>query len=155
MSAITGDGAVGALGAASGVGSRERNSGGFGDVTSGEFMEIILSELSNQDPLAPNDSQALLEQISTIRSIESDTKLTDQLETLVDQNGFSQAAGLIGTTVSGRDERGGFAFGEVSSVLQTRDGASVVLNTGQRVPLGSISEILATPRPADDPGGDA
>ena len=155
MSAITGDGAVGALGAASGVGSRERNSGGFGDVTSGEFMEIILSELSNQDPLAPNDSQALLEQISTIRSIESDTKLTDQLETLVDQNGFSQAAGLIGTTVSGRDERGGFAFGEVSSVLQRREGVSLVLNTGQRVPLGSISEILATPRPADDPGGDA
>lgn len=144
MSVITGDGAVGALGAA----SRESGSDGFGEVTSEEFMEIILSELSNQDPLAPNDSQALLEQISTIRSIESDTRLTEQLETLVDQNGFSQAAGLIGSVVSGRDEQGAFAFGEVSSVVQTREGASVVLGSGQRVPLDAISEIFA-PSPGD------
>lgn len=50
---------------------------GFSEVTSDEFMSMILSELTNQDPLEPNDTENLLNQISTIRSIESDEAMLD------------------------------------------------------------------------------
>lgn len=52
----------------------------FSDMSSEDFIKIIFTELSNQDPFQPNDSAALLKQLDSIRSIESDVKLTDQLQ---------------------------------------------------------------------------
>ena len=57
---------------------------GFGALDSDEFTKLILTELGNQDPLEPNDTKALLEQLSIIRSIESDTKLNDTLKEMTD-----------------------------------------------------------------------
>ena len=42
-----------------------------GALGSEEFLKIILTELTSQDPLSPNDTSALLDQISTIRSIKT------------------------------------------------------------------------------------
>ena len=36
----------------------------FGELTSGDFLKIMLSEMSRQDPLKPNDSSALVEQMA-------------------------------------------------------------------------------------------
>lgn len=57
----------------------------FNELTSDEFLEVIFAELANQDPLAPNDTQALLEQISLIRSIESDQSLAGRLEGVTEE----------------------------------------------------------------------
>ena len=50
----------------------------FSEMTSEDFIKIMFTELTNQDPFQPNDSQALLEQINTIRSIEADIAMSDQ-----------------------------------------------------------------------------
>ena len=47
----------------------------FTELSSEEFIKIIFTELQNQDPFKPNDSSALLEQLNSIRSIESDIEL--------------------------------------------------------------------------------
>ena len=44
----------------------------FSELTSEEFVKIMFTELSNQDPLKPSDSSALLQQMSNLRSIQSD-----------------------------------------------------------------------------------
>src|SRR5437868_13353643 len=73
----------------------------FSKMTSQDFIKIIFTELSNQDPLQPNDSQALLNQLDSLRSIESNIKLTDQLNSLVAQNQFASAGNLMGKVVGG------------------------------------------------------
>ena len=55
----------------------------FNTLSSAEFLQIIFTELQNQDPLEPQDSQAMLNQLSSLRSIESDTKMVDSLQSLV------------------------------------------------------------------------
>ena len=70
----------------------------FGALGSEEFLKIILTELTSQDPLSPNDTSALLDQISTIRSIESDIALGDRLDAIVTENQLTSAAGMIGNT---------------------------------------------------------
>jgi len=57
----------------------------FATLTSGEFLKIIFTELQNQDPLAPNDTSAMLDQLATLRSIESDTQMVNSLQRMVDQ----------------------------------------------------------------------
>ncbi|MGB1124834.1 MAG: flagellar hook capping FlgD N-terminal domain-containing protein [Phycisphaeraceae bacterium] len=98
---------------------------GFANLSSGEFLQIILSELSNQDPLAPNDTAAILEQLSSIRNIETQTQLDDKLSDLVTQNSISTSANFIGKFVSGLDANNNNAQGIVES-LSVRDGKPVL-----------------------------
>ncbi|HIB68456.1 MAG TPA: hypothetical protein EYO33_26020, partial [Phycisphaerales bacterium] len=61
----------------------------FSALTSGEFLQIIFTELQNQDPLEPNDTSTMLDQLSTLRAIESDTQMVDSLSSLVNQTEFA------------------------------------------------------------------
>ncbi|TVS07825.1 MAG: hypothetical protein EA423_03125 [Phycisphaerales bacterium] len=118
---------------------------GLGALGSGEFLQIILSELSRQDPLAPSDTSALLDQIATVRSIQSDVDLSDRLGELVKQNELSAASGLIGGVVGGVSTNNERAVGIVLSVSRTKDGAVLNLDTGQRVNFKQVDEVVNRP----------
>ncbi len=114
----------------------------FNKLSSEDFVKIMISELSHQDPLAPNDSKAILEQISSIRSIESDLTLKSALESLVKQSQFSSAGGLIGQTVRGRLSDGALVEGEVHSISNGKEGPSVNLLGGWNVKMSDIVTIF-------------
>ena len=120
---------------------------GFSGLSSGDFTKIVLTELSKQDPLQPNDTNALLQQLSTIRSIQSDTDLTDSLKSLTKQNDFAAAATLIGKSVSGVTEQGSRVIGTVASVGRTKDTSLVRLASGEVLDFKNVDRIDA-PRPA-------
>ncbi|MEO0476041.1 MAG: flagellar hook capping FlgD N-terminal domain-containing protein [Planctomycetota bacterium] len=114
---------------------------GFADLSSGEFLEIILSELANQDPLAPNDTAAILEQLSSIRNIETQTQLDDRLNELVTQNSISTSANLIGKFVSGLDSNNDTAEGIVES-LSVREGEPILnLAGGGELSAERVTEV--------------
>src|SRR5438876_2303672 len=96
---------------------------GFSALTPEDFSKIIFTELSKQDPLQPNDTNALLQQISSVRAIQSDMDLTSKLSSLVNQNEFASAATLIGRTVSGVDENSDRVSGKDKSLSRTQDGS--------------------------------
>lgn len=98
---------------------------GFAELSSGEFLQIILSELSNQDPLAPNDTAAILEQLSSIRNIESQVQLDEKLSDLVTQNAISTSANMIGQFVRGLDGNNNVVEGIVES-LTVQEGEPVL-----------------------------
>ena len=114
---------------------------GFADLSSGEFLEIILSELANQDPLAPNDTAAILEQLSSIRNIETQTQLDDKLNELVTQNSISTSANMIGKFVSGLDANNNTAEGIVES-LSVREGEPILnLAGGGELAADRVTEV--------------
>ncbi len=115
---------------------------GFDSVSSQDFLAIILSELQNQDPLSPNDTQALLDQIGTIRQIESDLELSQSLKDIAARGEISSAGSLVGTFVAGRTDNGQEVVGYVDSVSITRDGLRLNLGTGFSVPLKNLDEIV-------------
>lgn len=114
----------------------------FGSLNSEQFVKIIFSELSNQDPLQPSDSKALLQELSTLRSIQSDMDLSSKLTSLVGQNEWTSASNLIGKSISGVSDSLERVQGTVKSVSRTADGAVLNLTTGVRVPVGSVDEVL-------------
>ena len=132
MSAITGD-----------LGARSPSAtNAFSAMSSEDFVEIMFTELTNQDPLQPNDTQALLSQIDTIRSIESDQAMTATLQQMVHQNEVTAASGLIGKFVTGLTDAGLRAASYVDSVSVTREGTILNLNSGVRIPLDNVDEII-------------
>lgn len=124
---------------ASGFGA---SGGGFSALSSEDFSKIIFTELSKQDPLQPNDTNALLEQISMIRSIQSDMDLSDRLVSLVDQNEFSAAATMMGRRVEGLNEINLRVSGLVRSVARTNQGPALTLDDGSRVLLSRVDQVL-------------
>ncbi|MCC6908938.1 MAG: hypothetical protein IT430_13425 [Phycisphaerales bacterium] len=125
--------------------SRTRNR--FEDLTSEDFMKIMFTELSNQDPLQPQDTQALLNQINTVRSIESNVQLMDQLTQLVSQNQFAMAGTLVGKTITGLDETFLPVQGRVKSAAVEGNQIVLTLATGERVPMDNIESISETEDP--------
>ncbi|MFK7883107.1 MAG: flagellar hook capping FlgD N-terminal domain-containing protein [Phycisphaerales bacterium] len=135
----------------------------FSDLTSAEFLQIIFTELANQDPFEPNDTQAMLDQLSSIRAIEADTQFSNQLSQLVRQNELAAASGLIGSLVSGITLDNRRVADLVVSVTQTDQGPVLNMFDGSRMFFSNIDEIVGPldddpdgPDPddgPDDPGG--
>lgn len=119
----------------------------FSELNSEEFIKIMFTELSNQDPMQPNDSKDLLEQLSSLRSIQSDMDLSNRLNALVTQNELSAASGLIGRQISGLDESFGRVEGIVASVSRTEAGAVLTLRSGSRVPMSMMDEVQEAQQP--------
>lgn len=125
-----------------GTGGVPSSSDAFGTLSSQEFLEVIFTELQAQDPLAPNDTGALLDQLGTIRAIESDIALASSIEELVRQNEVASASGLVGAFVTGYDQFGSAAAGFVDSVLVTDKGSLLSLSDGSVMALDSVTEII-------------
>lgn len=131
-----------AIGSAASVASSATpGSNGFAELSSGEFLQIILSELSNQDPLAPNDTAAILEQLSSIRNIESQTQLDSKLDALVTQNAISTSANMIGNYVRGLNDQNRSVEGLVES-LSVQDGEPILkLVGGEELASDRVTEV--------------
>lgn len=149
MSAISGFGSTNSF--------STTNSNAFSELTSGQFLQIIFTELANQDPFEPNDSQAMLEQLATIRSIEADTQLSSKLSSLVRQSEFAAATGLIGSLVSGVTLDNRRVADLVISVSMTQDGPVLNLFDGSRMFFSNVDEVvgpLNNPPPVNPPDDD-
>lgn len=131
---------IDALGASSTPGAGPVS--GFSAMTSEDFTKIIFTELSRQDPLEPSDSSQLLEQISMIRSIQSDIDLSDRMKAITTQNEFAAAAGLIGRRISGVSEAGERVEDLVVSVSRTKSGPVLSLVSGDRVAMSNVDQIV-------------
>ncbi len=114
----------------------------FSEMSSEDFLEIMFTELSNQDPFEPNDSAALLDQLDSIRSIEADVALQEQLESLVFQNQFAAGANLLGEAVIGLTAQFEPASGVVISVARENNEVLLELDTGQIVPFENIERTV-------------
>src|SRR5262245_35435151 len=120
---------------------------GFSAMTSEDFAKIIFTELSKQDPLQPNDTNALIQQISGIRSIQSNMDLSNKLQDLVGQNEFASSTGLIGKKISGVSIDSERVTGVVKSVARTMGGTLLTLETREKVYVSMLDQIEAAPRP--------
>lgn len=131
---------AGAINGASSSGAAAGESG-FAALRSEDFIKVMLSELTNQDPFEPQDSSALLEQMSSLRNIESQLALQTQLESLILQNQVSAAGGLIGKVVSGLDSLNNQVEGIVTSVRVQDDETLLELDNGRVLPMDRVAEI--------------
>ena len=119
----------------------------FAALTSGEFLKIIFTELQNQDPLAPSDTSAMLDQLSTLRTIESDTQMVKSLERMVAQSEMAASSQLIGSLVSGITLDNRRVSDLVISVSMTQDGPVLNMFDGSRMFFSNVDEIVG---PIDD-----
>ena len=123
-------------------------------MTGMDFLQLLISELSNQDPFEPMKNQELLNQISSIRQLEMNTQLNDTLQSLALQGNLGSAAGLIGNTITGLNTARYMVSGSVAGVM-VRDGEIVLeLADGDMVRLEDVTHVTAPPAEAGAPAAE-
>lgn len=132
------------LNATSAIGFNQRNEGSsrFNEMSSEDFIRVIFTELQNQDPLDPSDTSSLLEQLNSIRSIESDIQLTAKLEKLVTENQLASAGTMIGKFVGGLTDDAQRVAGYVVSVVRQSDEIYVELDNRYFVRVDNVETII-------------
>ncbi|MTI12489.1 flagellar hook assembly protein FlgD [Sansalvadorimonas verongulae] len=68
-----------------------------------DFMQMLLAEVNNQDPLEPKSSTDFVAQLAQITSVENLESLNDSISGMVSSMQYSQAmqaTGLVGKTVT-------------------------------------------------------
>ena len=132
---------AGAIGGAATAQATQPRNNSFGELSSEEFINILITELTQQDPFKPNDSGAILEQLSSLRNIESQVSLQEQLKAMVDQNAISSASGLIGQQVTGLNSSNQSVSGIVRSVVIENGAPILKLENGTRLEASRITDV--------------
>ena len=86
------------------------------DVDVNQFLQLMIAELTNQDPLNPMDNTQLVQQIGHLRQISSTDKLTTTLESVQTGQSLATAGGLIGKTINAVDDTGSNVEGKVDRI---------------------------------------
>lgn len=110
------------------------------------FLKLLVAQLKNQDPTDPIDATTQMSQLATFSGVEQAIKTNTHLESLIQETSLSQAASLIGKTITSAD---GETTGVVKSVAVKSDGLTATLENGDTVIIQSGINVSATPTTPD------
>lgn len=106
-----------------------------------DFMKILLTQLTYQDPLKPMDNQEFIAQVAQFTSLEQAQQLNSKLEQLVINQSALQSVGLIGRTVTAQSG-GASITGTVASISLSGDVPLISITTAAGVVTDiSLSQV--------------
>jgi flagellar basal-body rod modification protein FlgD len=86
------------------------------DLDINQFLQLMVSELTHQDPLNPMDNTQLVQQIGELRSIAASDQLTSTLQAVQTQQSLTTASSLIGKQVTALNADNENISGKITSV---------------------------------------
>jgi flagellar basal-body rod modification protein FlgD len=100
------------------------------------LLQIILTQLTYQDPLKPVDNTEFVSQLAQFSQLQQTQTLNDQITSLLSAQAATQATGLLGrtidmsgnggsTAVSGQVTAISFATGAPQLTIKTADGQTL------------------------------
>lgn len=113
------------------------------------FMQLLIAQLQNQDPMEPMKSSDYVAQLATFSQVAKTAEMNAQMASLLTAVKFQQAEGIIGKTITSADEQvSGLVTGskivgnDVVAVLD--DGREVTIGPGVQVSSGSTNGRIST-----------
>jgi flagellar basal-body rod modification protein FlgD len=100
------------------------------------FLQLLVAQLENQDPLNPTDPTSFMTEISQLTSVEAQT-------TLANEQQVTAADSMLGDVVTGLDASGKSVSGVVTGVLLSSTGSPqlTVGPDGTAVALTSVTKV--------------
>jgi flagellar basal-body rod modification protein FlgD len=119
------------------------------DLDINQFLQLMISELTNQDPLNPLDNTQLVQQLGHLREIAATTQLTDTLASLQVGQSLTTASSLLGKKVTALSTNNENIAGVVDRVSVEVDPIDQDKRT-YRVHIGNQSVDLKNVREVND-----
>jgi flagellar basal-body rod modification protein FlgD len=109
-----------------------------------DFLKILLTQLTTQDPMKPMDNKDFMAQIAQFTTLEQTQQLNDKTATLITNQAALQSVGLIGRTVD-FSTNGGSLTGVVAALSLAGNSPQLTIQTttGSTVNNVSLSQLTA------------
>jgi flagellar basal-body rod modification protein FlgD len=104
-----------------------------------DFLKILLTQLTYQDPLKPMDNQEFMAQMAQFTSLEQTQQLNEKLSTLINNQAALQSVGLIGRTVDITTSSGASVTGNVTALSLTGESPAMTVTTSTGATMSNIS----------------
>lgn len=114
------------------------------------FMQLLVTQLSNQDPLEPVKNEEFVAQLANFSSLEQLETLNENIlgmtalshsNALLSQ--LTQGSALIGKDVQWVEPQTGESFTGTVDSVKIKEGFAILNIDGQDIPLVHVTEILA------------
>ena len=115
------------------------------NLTSSDFVNMMIKQLQSQDPLNPTSSDQLMSQMSQIGQMQTSTQLQTTLSGLATQTQIGAASSLMGKQVTGIDGNNNNVSGVVQSLQVSSSGVTLQLDSGNALPLGNVTTVSPAP----------
>jgi len=113
-------------------------------INENQFLNMLMTELKNQNPMDPNssDPMSFVTELAQFTSVEQETDTAQSTSTLVSGQATSSALQMIGATVNYTDPTSGAtATGTVQSVDITSSGPTLTINGTSGISPSSVTEV--------------
>jgi len=115
-------------------------------LTTSDFLQLLTTEMNNQDPLQPMDDTASMAQLAQFSSLDAMNTLSQNFSSMrADQSKYT-AASYIGmqVTVTDSTSASGLTTGTVTAVDTSSDTPQLQIN-GNYYPLSTITKVEPAP----------
>jgi flagellar basal-body rod modification protein FlgD len=105
-----------------------------------QFMQILLAQLTHQNPLEPMNNAEMMSQFSQLNSLQELRDIHVAVDKLSSSNQVLYLASLIGKTVKVNRPDGNYLEGVVEEVITEKDNPQIRIGT-EEVSVNDIIEI--------------
>ena len=106
------------------------------------FLQLLVTQMKNQDPTAPMESTDYVAQLATFSQVEQSVQINSKLDSILQASTFAQAGDLIGKQITSAD---GLTSGIVKEVRLYSDGIMAILTNGEELPVWAGVTIKDAP----------
>jgi flagellar basal-body rod modification protein FlgD len=103
-----------------------------------DFLKILLTQLTYQDPMKPMDNKDFMAQIAQFTTLEQTQQLNEKTSTLITNQAALQSVGLIGRTVD-FTSNGSALTGTVTALSLSGSAPLLTIQTSSGGTLSNIS----------------
>lgn len=113
------------------------------DLDKNSFLQLLVTQLKNQDPTDPMKNQDFIAQLAQFSSLEQMNNVASGMGQVSLSNSIGTAVSLIGKSITALDPNGNQITGVVSGMKMIQGKANVLIGD-QLIDLGSIQSVSQT-----------
>lgn len=113
-------------------------------ITQNQFLEMLMAELKNQNPMNPNSSDPMqfVTELAQFTQVEQETNTAQSTSTIASGQNTATAIALLGHNVTYTDPTtGNAATGTVQSVEFNSTGPTLTINGTSGIDASAVSEV--------------
>jgi flagellar basal-body rod modification protein FlgD len=112
--------------------------GTLGDDT---FLQLMVTQLQDQDPLNPTDTSSYLSELAQFTSLEQETNTATSTQQTATSNATTEALSLLGQNVNYTDANGVSQSGTVSAIDLSGSSPTLTIGTTTGITTSQVTEV--------------
>jgi flagellar basal-body rod modification protein FlgD len=125
--------------AAIGGTSADPAAGSMGSLNEGDFLDLMMDQLKNQNPLNPADPTQYMSELASFSSLDEEMQIQQSSSQSASNQAASSALAMLGQNVSYTDANGNAGSGTVTSVNFTSSGPTLTIGGASGISLSEIT----------------